>query len=101
MTAPFVTLLWGSNKNPALSTKDTGRETLEGKLRWDLDSKEAALGILCAGRWTSEQALASFFLAKRAANTDDWRFARVEANRVAKFIDSPEAPAPRECLITS
>lgn len=50
MTALFVTLLWGSNKNPALSIKDTGREMLKGMLHGDfLVSREAASGILCSG----------------------------------------------------
>lgn len=62
MTAPFVILLWGSNKNPVLSTKGSGREMLEGMQHWDfLGSREAALGILCSGCWTSEQDLTSFF----------------------------------------
>lgn len=62
MTACFVTLLWGSDKNPALSTKDTGQEMLKGMLHWDFSvSGEAASGILCSGCWTSERHLISFF----------------------------------------
>ena len=42
-----------------------------------------------------------FFLAERAANVGNRRFAQPEANGLAKSIDLPEAPAPKEYLITS
>lgn len=41
------------------------------------------------------------FLAERAANVGNRRFAQPEANGLAKSIDLPEAPAPKEYLITS
>ena len=73
----------------------------QGVLPWDSGSREAALGILCSGCRTPELALTWFFLAERAVNVGNWRFAQPEANGLAKSVDPPEALAPRECLITS
>lgn len=49
----------------------------------------------------SQLSLDFFFLAERAANVGNRRFAQPEANGLAKSIDLPEAPAPKEYLITS
>ena len=91
----------GSNQSSALSKKTHCLRSAQGVLPWDSGSREAALGILCSSCRTPELALTWFFLAERAVNVGNWRFAQPEANGLAKSIDPPEALAPRECLITS
>lgn len=71
MTARFVTVLWGSNENPALSTKDTGREMLKGMLRRVFWSPGRQLQAFCAQDTEPQSSISLHFLAERAANIDN------------------------------
>lgn len=84
MTPPFVTLRWGSDKNPALSTKDAGREMLQGRLPEPAWAPGRQLRAFCALGAEPQSRISLHFLAVRAANIDHYGFARMEANSVAK-----------------